>query len=74
MAFSDEDLKRLKEEIGDADYHEGPIKALIARLEAAEACIDHRHAQDEGMDGKETDFLGVDESAKVMKRLRRKNK
>ena len=45
MAFTDEDLKRLKDDLADEstltidlDIEEG--MALIARLEAAEACIE----------------------------------
>ena len=41
MAFTDEDLKRMKEEIviGGVVWKVPTIKALLARLEAAERCI-----------------------------------
>lgn len=46
MVFSDEDVKRLKEQMGtDTDAchvpHGFKLKALLARLEAAELCAEH---------------------------------
>lgn len=49
MSFSDEDLKRLREEMGTVEQERwirgetnvAPIEALIARLEAAERCAGH---------------------------------
>lgn len=45
MTFSDDDLKFLKEDLADLSddsgvpAHVGLFKALLARLEAAEACL-----------------------------------
>ncbi len=39
MSFTDDDLKRLKEECVQGNVWDTDILALIARLEKAEACI-----------------------------------
>lgn len=40
MSFSDDDLKRLKERMKDADVPASHVKLLLARLDAAEVLAD----------------------------------
>lgn len=62
MAFTDEDLERLKERLNSPiksatedtfpiDLSENDTRALLARLEAAERCLDYMIFEDGKVDG-----------------------
>lgn len=49
MAFTDDDLKRLKEETKGDEEPPWYLEALLARLEAAERCILRTTQDEEGL-------------------------